>query len=160
MRVERKFYWLCFIIIESGRGYYDSLKFKCAESFNFHNHNFILAGIYLLKVNNRNIRARCEISSELTIKTPERRHWRLTLNMYLQAGIDRKYHDYVSEDAFAYEYQKMSNFVPKKLIGLEWFGVSGYRWRHYPVIPWFHDGGGWTAHVRRCKKITWQNSFH
>ena len=28
------------------------------------------------KVNNRNIRARCEIYSKLTIKTPEQRHWR------------------------------------------------------------------------------------
>ena len=34
------------------------------------------AGIYLLKVNNRNIRAMCEIYSELTIKTPEWHHWR------------------------------------------------------------------------------------
>ena len=46
------------------------------------------AGIYLLKVNNRNIRARCEICSKLTIKTPERRHWCrsgvfiLTLNIF------------------------------------------------------------------------------
>ena len=30
----------------------------------------------MLKVNNRNTRARCEICSKLTIKTPERRHWR------------------------------------------------------------------------------------
>ena len=29
------------------------------------------AGIYLFKVNNRNTRARCEIYSKLTIKTPE-----------------------------------------------------------------------------------------
>ena len=29
---------------------------------------------YLLKVNNRNTRTRCEICSKLTIKTPERRH--------------------------------------------------------------------------------------
>ena len=33
-------------------------------------------GIYLLKVNNRNTRTRCEICSKLTIKTSERRHWR------------------------------------------------------------------------------------
>ena len=32
--------------------------------------------IYLFKVNNGNTRARCEISSKLTIKTPEQRHWR------------------------------------------------------------------------------------
>ena len=34
------------------------------------------ANIYLLKVNNRNTRKRCEICSKLTIKTPERRQWR------------------------------------------------------------------------------------
>ena len=33
------------------------------------------AGIYLLKVNNRNTRTRCKICSKL-IKIPERRHWR------------------------------------------------------------------------------------
>ena len=32
------------------------------------------ANIYMLNVNNRNARKRCEIYSELTIKTPERRH--------------------------------------------------------------------------------------
>ena len=31
-------------------------------------------GIYLLKVNNRNTGTRCEICSNLTIKTVERRH--------------------------------------------------------------------------------------
>ena len=33
-------------------------------------------GIYLFKVNNRNTRARCEICSKLTIKTPEQHQWR------------------------------------------------------------------------------------
>ena len=33
------------------------------------------AGIYLLKVNNRNTRTRCKICSKITIKIPERRHW-------------------------------------------------------------------------------------
>ena len=31
------------------------------------------AGIYLLKVNNKNTRTRCETCSKLKIKTPERR---------------------------------------------------------------------------------------
>ena len=31
---------------------------------------------YLLKVNNRDIRTSCKISSKLTTKTPERRQWR------------------------------------------------------------------------------------
>ena len=34
------------------------------------------ANIYVLKVNNRNTRKRCEICSKLTIKIPEQRHWR------------------------------------------------------------------------------------
>ena len=38
--------------------------------------DFFLAGIYLLKVNNKNTRARCEICSTLATKTPERRQWR------------------------------------------------------------------------------------
>ena len=42
--------------------------------------DIVRAGIYLLKVNNRNSRTRCEIClkicSKLTIKTPEQRHWR------------------------------------------------------------------------------------
>ena len=36
----------------------------------------IPVGIYLRKVNYRNTRTRCEICSELTVKTPERRQWR------------------------------------------------------------------------------------
>ena len=31
--------------------------------------------IYLIKVNKRNTRKKCEICSNLTVKTPERRHW-------------------------------------------------------------------------------------
>ena len=63
--------------------------------------------IYRLKVNKRNTRIRCEICSKLTIKIPERCHWRrsgifivnfkhishivlvlllLTLNMHLSTG--------------------------------------------------------------------------
>ena len=33
-------------------------------------------GNYMLKVNNRSTRTRCEICSELTIETPERHQWR------------------------------------------------------------------------------------
>ena len=34
-----------------------------------------LAGIYLLKVNSRNSRTKCETCLRLIIKTPERRQW-------------------------------------------------------------------------------------
>ena len=37
--------------------------------------SFFPAGIYMLKVNNRNTRTRYEICSKLTIKTPERRYF-------------------------------------------------------------------------------------
>ena len=37
---------------------------------------FYLAGIYLLKVNDRNTRKRYKRYSKLTIKTPERHWWR------------------------------------------------------------------------------------
>ena len=47
---------------------------KYPENFAFQ--LFIPAGIYLLKVNNRNTTTRCEICLKLTIKTPERRQWR------------------------------------------------------------------------------------
>ena len=35
-------------------------------------------GNYMFKVNSRNSRTRSEICSKLRIKTPERRHWRLS----------------------------------------------------------------------------------
>ena len=37
---------------------------------------YIPAGIYFLKVKDRNTRTSCEICPKLTIKTPERRQWR------------------------------------------------------------------------------------
>ena len=37
------------------------------------------AGIYLLKINDRNTRTICEICSKLTKKTPERCQWPMTL---------------------------------------------------------------------------------
>ena len=36
------------------------------------------SGIYMFKARSNNTRTRCEICSELTTKTPERRHWRLS----------------------------------------------------------------------------------
>ena len=47
-----------------------SVSAVCKELLN------LPSAIYLLKVNNRNGRTRCEICSNLTIKTPERRQWR------------------------------------------------------------------------------------
>ena len=42
-----------------------------AEIYNeSHHKSYLPAGIYLLKVNNRHIRTRCEMCSKLTIKTP------------------------------------------------------------------------------------------
>ena len=83
-------------------------------------------GIYLLKVNNKNSRARCKICSKLTIKTPERRHWRwsgvfivnfehishlvlvfrlLTLNRKMPTGV------VVQKKVFLAEYFKVSHIL-------------------------------------------------
>ena len=87
------------------------------------------AGIYLLKVNNRNTGTRCEICSKLTIKIPERRQWRifvvnfehishldlvfllLTLNIYLPAGNISKHSEliYTTFNCYIF-YKKLANF--------------------------------------------------
>ena len=72
-----------------------TLETNCNHSYKFSS-DYASAlspsSIYLLKVNNRNTRTRCEICSKLTIKTPERRKrlvlvfLLLTLNMQLPDG--------------------------------------------------------------------------
>ena len=47
------------------------MKFICFLKFIWF--SYYPAGIYLLKVYNRNTKTRCEICSNLTVKTPERR---------------------------------------------------------------------------------------
>ena len=53
----------------------DDIILLCHCLWQWADQRFILghlpAGIYLLKINNINNRARCEICSKLTIKTPE-----------------------------------------------------------------------------------------
>ena len=47
--------------------------------------------IFLFKINNRNIRERYDISLQLTIKTPERRDWRVrNTNVQLHTNISQK----------------------------------------------------------------------
>ena len=46
--------------------------------------------IYLLKVRNRNTCTRCEICSELKIKTPERRQWCHTVLVFLSLTLSRQ----------------------------------------------------------------------
>ena len=50
-------------------------SFTKTKQMNYFNSSFP-AGNYMFKVNTINTRARYEIRSKLTIKTPERRHWR------------------------------------------------------------------------------------
>ena len=106
--LEREQYVL---VIDKGHVSFKSLFSHNYTFFFSFNSYFISAGIYLLKVNNRNTRIRCEICSKLTIKTPERSQWRqwrgsgvcivnfehishlvlvlllLTVNKYLPTGI-------------------------------------------------------------------------
>ena len=57
-------------------GHYSTLFSNRVIHLNLNTETFP-SGIYLLKVNKRNTRTKCEICSKLTIKIPERRHWRL-----------------------------------------------------------------------------------
>ena len=63
------------------------IRLFCSSIFFIDSSNFCLfrgtykitfcpVNIYLFKINNRNIRKKCEICLKLTIKTPERLHWR------------------------------------------------------------------------------------
>ena len=52
------------------------LNWRHTNKCSIYSARFNPVGIYLLKVNNRNTRTRCEICSKLTIKTPERRQLR------------------------------------------------------------------------------------
>ena len=65
-------------VLNSGiKSCYDGVVFQvavCEECFSIRLRCPV--GNYMFKVNNRNIRAKCEICSKLTIKTPERCHWR------------------------------------------------------------------------------------
>ena len=63
----------CFVSV-----FFPVLISKISTSYNLETmeKRFIPAGIYLFTVNNRNFKTMCEICSKLTIKTPERRHWR------------------------------------------------------------------------------------
>ena len=58
-----------------------NIYYACIES------EIFPVSIYLLKVNNRNTRTRCEICSKLTIKTPERRQATSDYSYYINSFI-------------------------------------------------------------------------
>ena len=65
-QIRRKL-WICSLLPKN------SFLVFCAVGYSSSSHP---AGNYMFKVNNRNTRTRCEICSKLTIKIPERHHWR------------------------------------------------------------------------------------
>ena len=62
-------------------------------------------GIHLLKINNRNTRTRCEICSKLTIKTPERRHWR-------RSGVFIVNFEHISDPVLVFLLLTLSMYMP------------------------------------------------
>ena len=82
-----------------------SLHFQSTPKVNFKNSSLKLrlfpeshpTGIYLLKVNNRNTRTRCEIWSKLTLKTPVRR--RKYLNPSLEWIKNKQQKSYFSNSS-------------------------------------------------------------
>ena len=110
-----------------------ALKTLSTENKDLHNP----ANIYLLKLNNRNTRKRCEICSELTIKTPEQRrfyYWLWTSTVWLGKS---NYYEMLT-----------TNFLLRKLILSKktWRKTKiniGVRYRielennlRHPVITW------------------------
>ena len=101
---------------------------KCHYLKIYHQHQHLPAGIYLLTVNDRNTRTRCEICSKLIIKTPERRQWHrscvfivnfehishlvlvfllLTLNKNMSAGLMPILHsEEITERITSYSWEK------------------------------------------------------
>ena len=67
-----------YITLTCGIRKYTGKKIKILSSIcyrDFFCENSYPVNIYLLRVNNRNIRARCEMCSKVTIKTSEQRQW-------------------------------------------------------------------------------------
>ena len=63
------------------------------------------AGNYMFKVSNRNTKPRCEVCSELTIKTPERRQW-------LRSGVFIINFEHISHLALVFPLLTLSRQIP------------------------------------------------
>ena len=59
----------------------------------------------MFKVNNKNTRTRCKICSKLTIKTPERRHWR-------RSGVFIVNFEHISDLALVFLWFTLSRQMP------------------------------------------------
>ena len=71
------------------------------------------AGNYVFKVNNRNIRTRCEICSKLTIKTPERCHWR-------RSGVFIVTFEHISHLVLVFLLLTLSRQTKARWVFIEW----------------------------------------
>ena len=70
----------------------------------------------MFKVNNKNTRARSEICSKLTIKTPERRHWR-------RSGVFIVNFEHISHLALVLLLLTLSRKMPVGLDGLNMVSI-------------------------------------
>ena len=82
------------------------------------------ANIYLLKVNNKNIRKRWEICSKLTIRTPERCHWHCSGGFIINS-------EYISHLCLVFivnfeqvSFKILENTEINRSIGKNWFKVN------------------------------------
>ena len=67
--------WIFFQAVIRCNSFSNNISSKFCVDIKKYEFSDIPAGIYLLKVNNRNTRIRCETCSKLTIKIPERRQF-------------------------------------------------------------------------------------
>ena len=89
-----------------------------------YSHIFCPAGIYLLNINNRNIRPRCEISSKLTIKTLERCQWR-------HSGVFIINFEHISHLGLVFLLPTLSRWMPAGCPYREWL-----KWHRLTLSFW------------------------
>ena len=106
-----EFSWRFFLFLKiKGNGFLESVIHKVLYCVT----NNTYKQIFFFKVNSRNVRKRCEISSKLTIKAIERRQFFVALNIYLMSFSD------VSN--FYFEQVNLCwivIFKPRKIISIE-----------------------------------------
>ena len=94
------------------------------------------AGIYLLKVNNRNTRTRCEICSKLTIKTPEKvqENEGIIQNEVCRSCCTRTGGEFLAELLSSDDkkkYKKMKESFKMKFAEAAAPGQEGSSWQNY-----------------------------
>ena len=108
------------------------------------------ANIYWFKVNNKNIRKRCTICSKLTIKTPERRQWRLLVFLLwiLKIFYTFKQVNAIRKNIFACLFS-VHNTISLHVM----FNEATFREILHPSLGQWWDDGRWRSISRKVASL-------